>query len=114
VGLAIGCDFTPFDGLDQRRNDRMRVVEVSCRPEIAQTRCGAFGSLSMPLLQRGYVDEFQPLICLTVKPIRFGDHRRCRAKIATQTQAGLGIVQSTAKTADVLLNGCHAYPQLRA
>jgi hypothetical protein len=43
VGLAIGCDFSLFDGLDQRRDDGMRVVEVSCGPEIAQTRCDLFG-----------------------------------------------------------------------
>jgi hypothetical protein len=44
VGLAIGCDFTLFDGLDQRGDDRMRVVEVSCGSEIAQARCGLLGS----------------------------------------------------------------------
>jgi hypothetical protein len=44
VSFAISCDVTLFDGLNQQRNDGMRIVEVSCGHDLAQTRCDLFCS----------------------------------------------------------------------
>ena len=114
MGVTIGGDISLFNGLYQRTDHRMCVVEVPYGFEIAKRDRDLTGRDPMPLFNTCCIDDIKPFFSLFAEPVRFWNGRPRRRHIAIQLLACLSVIQSVAEYANVFVDGGQTYPRLRA